>query len=87
MSDASKQASDAEMSSEKRAPKSPQSGINIESNYSNGIKMLIERMESLDIEEENFVEENPEEDDEEWALKYREKLKTHLIDLINESSE
>ena len=74
-------------SGERRSPKSPKSGRNIDYTYSAGIKMLISRMEALDIEEEKHFEKNPDEDDEKWVKENRHKLKEHLINLIDENSD
>ncbi|CAI2384074.1 unnamed protein product [Moneuplotes crassus] len=86
LSDHSRHASDIEMTLEKKTSRSPQSGKNSDSSYSNSIKKLIERMEALDLEEEEFFQKEPSAPDEKWVAKYRSKLRLHLISLVNKTS-
>lgn len=85
-SELSKQLNEAEMLLEKRNTKQQQQSVRKNSwNHSNSVKILVERMEALDLEEEEFIEQSQSEEDDKWSEYYRNSLKRYLTELAQNS--
>ena len=82
-SNMSRQSSEAEAGLEKKQSKQPQTGREMATENSYAQKALIERMEALDLEEEQYYEEHQTENESEWCDQYRKALKRHLSRVVD----